>query len=405
MAESVGQQLRKKREARRITLEQASQATHIRLRYLRALEADDFTILPSTVQVRGFLRSYAQLLDLPVDKLLGELDGVPVVKEAQPDEKVSQPEVEPALTHIETSNSDTIFQEIGAQMRRQRELLGLTLEDIERNTHLRMRYLKALESGRLDDLPSPVQGRGMLSNYAAFLGLDTDAVLLRFAEGLQTRLADRQAATRPSEKSRPGISVSRQQARRRQMLAPDFIFGFVAVTFLVGFIVWAALRVSSVSSEQEPTLTAPSVAEVLAQDSPTPSATTELGLEPAGDGLAEESVSEATSTLAAAIVEPVETLAPTPTFPVAESGVIQLYLVARQRAWVRVIVDGSVELEDRVAPGSPYLFTGNERIELLTGNGAALQVFLNRQDLGPLGINGEVVQRVFTLTGMQTPTT
>jgi hypothetical protein len=112
----------------------------------------------------------------------------------------------------------------------------------------------------------------------------------------------------------------------------------------------------------------------------------------------------ATQPLSVVVEEPVEILEPTSTLPVADSGVIQLYLVARQRAWVQIIVDGEVDLEGRVMPGSPYLFTGNERIELLTGNGAAFQVFLNRQDLGPLGINGEVVQRVFTLAGMQTPT-
>jgi hypothetical protein len=44
-----------------------------------------------------------------------------------------------------------------------------------------------------------------------------------------------------------------------------------------------------------------------------------------------------------------------------------------------------------VVSGGAYLFNGDERIELLTGNGAALQVFLNRQDLGLLGLFGEVV--------------
>ena len=38
-------------------------------------------------------------------------------------------------------------------------------------------------------LPSPVQGRGMLKNYADFLGLESDTLLLTFADGLQTGLA------------------------------------------------------------------------------------------------------------------------------------------------------------------------------------------------------------------------
>ena len=77
---------------------------------------------------------------------------------------------------------------------------------MERHTHIRMHYVRALEAGNLAGLPSPVQGKGMLNNYAAFLGLDTDAMLLRFADGLQARLAARQperTAARPVEKDIP----------------------------------------------------------------------------------------------------------------------------------------------------------------------------------------------------------
>jgi cytoskeletal protein RodZ len=83
---------------------------------------------------------------------------------------------------------------MGLLLQRQRDLLGLSLEDVERHTHLRTHYLRALEAGKLEDLPSPVQGRGMLKNYTTFLGLDPEPLLLRFAEGLQARLAAQQAA-------------------------------------------------------------------------------------------------------------------------------------------------------------------------------------------------------------------
>lgn len=409
MTESIGQQLRKKREARRISLEQASQATRIRLRYLQALETDDFSLLPSIVQVRGFLRSYAQFLDLPMEPLLVQLDGGPALIDDPAAEETEQPSAEQVSSSAGSSTSAGVFQEIGARLRHQREQLGLTLEDVERNTHLRMRYLKALESGRLEDLPSPVQGRGMLSNYAVFMGMDSEELLLRFAEGLQADLSDRRSASSQSAVSKKGLPSSRQAKRGQRFLAPDFIIGFITVVVLVGFVSWAVVRVSAVQSGQEPTLTAPSVADVLAQDTmvPTTFETDALPGETVAAGMEttpEAGEPTATQTLAVAVGEPADTLEPSPTLPIIDSGLIQLYLVARQRAWARIIVDGEIELEGRVVPGSPYLFTGNERMELLTGNGAALQVFLNRQDLGPLGISGEVVQRVFTPDGMQTPT-
>ena len=42
------------------------------------------------------------------------------------------------------------------------EALGLSLGDVERLTKIREFFIYALENGRIDDLPSSVQGRGML---------------------------------------------------------------------------------------------------------------------------------------------------------------------------------------------------------------------------------------------------
>jgi cytoskeleton protein RodZ len=93
-----------------------------------------------------------------------------------------------------------------------------------------------------------------------------------------------------------------------------------------------------------------------------------------------------------------------PVPPIEGSSALQVYIMVRQRAWMRVLVDGQVEFDGRVIPGSAYPFSGDESIEILTGNGAALEVFFNQDELGPLGALGEVVQRVFSVQGVQTPT-
>src|SRR6185503_2307581 len=73
MTQSIGQKLKQAREEQRITLEHASESTRIRMLYLKALETDDVTVLPSPVQARGFLRNYADYLGLDFDRLLDEL--------------------------------------------------------------------------------------------------------------------------------------------------------------------------------------------------------------------------------------------------------------------------------------------------------------------------------------------
>ena len=54
------------------------------------------------------------------------------------------------------------MKEIGRTLREARERLGLTLEEVERNTHIRARHLAAIEKGELETLPSSVQARGFL---------------------------------------------------------------------------------------------------------------------------------------------------------------------------------------------------------------------------------------------------
>ena len=416
---TIGQQLRQAREAQKLSLSEVASATRMRERYLRALEEGSYEMLPSLAQARGFLRTYANYLKLNLEPLLQEPDGgsqadpinpnhtegaapPPAVKNAKrpaTNGRAGSP-VEPAPPHYE--QADEIFVEIGRRLQNQRELLGLTQDDVVRYTHLRRHYLQALESGRLDDLPSPVQGRGMLDNYASFLGMEAEPLLLRFAEGLQARLTVRQVAARGDPTTRPITTPRRQRplpAPLRRLLSPDILIGVTFAIFLVVFVVWGAIRIFAVNTAQVPMPTAPSIAEVLlATATPSPAPT---GLD-STDGGAE------TPTLAP---EPV--ILPdgsgadaTAVFiiPTAGGPGVQVYVTISQRAWLRALVDGKVEYEGRVLPGSAYPFVGASRVEILTSNGAALQVFFNGQDMGVSGDFGEVIDRIYTSAGVITPT-
>lgn len=57
---SFGEDLRRERELRQITLREVAEATKINLRFLEALENNDFDVLPGGFFVRGFIKSYAR---------------------------------------------------------------------------------------------------------------------------------------------------------------------------------------------------------------------------------------------------------------------------------------------------------------------------------------------------------
>lgn len=405
MTETVSQQLQQARQARSLSLEHAANATHIRLHYLKALEEGNFDALPSLTQARGFLRAYAGYLGLDAGRLLEEIgDEFPSFSgPTLPGRTREKPE-------ISSVQADAIFTEVGQKLHQHRDLLGLSLEDVERHTHLRIHYLQALEAGNLKGLPSPVQGRGMLNNYANFLGLDPEPLLLRFAEGLQARLVAQQA-TRPREKpariTRPRARVSPFQ----RLFSLEFLVAGSIILFLSGFILWGALRVSAMRSQASrgtPTSTAPSIADILLSTGTTIASPSPLAAQASGTvalpGSAGNGTTPVTQQETISAVETITTTLSTVMPPASGSAPIEIYLVVRQRTWVRVLVDGKTEFEGRMMPGRAYTFQGKERVELLTGNGAALHVFFNQADLGVLGGMGEVAYRVFTIQGMMTPT-
>ncbi|MEP6870930.1 MAG: helix-turn-helix domain-containing protein [Anaerolineaceae bacterium] len=67
----LGSLLVRAREARGLTLEDAERDTRISRRYLQALEAEQFEVIPAPVYARGFLRSYSQYLGLDPQETLG----------------------------------------------------------------------------------------------------------------------------------------------------------------------------------------------------------------------------------------------------------------------------------------------------------------------------------------------
>ena len=61
---SLGEQLKKAREEQGVSLEQASKATKIQIKYLDFLENGEYENLPADVYIRSFLKSYASFLKI-----------------------------------------------------------------------------------------------------------------------------------------------------------------------------------------------------------------------------------------------------------------------------------------------------------------------------------------------------
>jgi cytoskeletal protein RodZ len=68
--ESLGEKLRNAREAKGLDFDQASKDTKVAIRYLQALEKEDFSGFPGEAYITGFLRNYGAYLDIDSKELL-----------------------------------------------------------------------------------------------------------------------------------------------------------------------------------------------------------------------------------------------------------------------------------------------------------------------------------------------
>jgi len=110
MTESVGDQLQQARLSRGLSLEQAAQATHIRIHYLEALEANQKSKLPSTVQGKGFLRLYADYLKLDKEGLVALWEGKSVAPKLVSTQSQPDTQSDPVPVQVDTSlQSDSML--------------------------------------------------------------------------------------------------------------------------------------------------------------------------------------------------------------------------------------------------------------------------------------------------------
>jgi cytoskeleton protein RodZ len=68
----IGETLREARMRRRIDMAEVEAATKIRAKYLRALENEEWRLLPGPTFVKTFLRTYAEYLELDARSLVEE---------------------------------------------------------------------------------------------------------------------------------------------------------------------------------------------------------------------------------------------------------------------------------------------------------------------------------------------
>ena len=111
--------------------------------------------------------------------------------------------------------------EIGATLREARERRQLTWEQVEAETKIRAKYLRALEEEEFDSLPSGTYVRGFLRAYASYLGLDGRLFVDEYASRFGTRHDDELFRRRRERPMTQRAGVLERGARRADRRGRD----------------------------------------------------------------------------------------------------------------------------------------------------------------------------------------
>jgi cytoskeletal protein RodZ len=134
----------------------------------------------------------------------------------------------------------------GEELRRQRELRQVSLEEIADSTKVNLRFLEALERNDFDALPGGLFTRGFIRAYATYVGLDPEATVSAYLFQVEEdhERAERRAQRNPDQ---PRLEPSEAPPAPRPWLLPA-AGGLGAVVIVTALLLWWLLP----AGEEEP---------------------------------------------------------------------------------------------------------------------------------------------------------
>jgi cytoskeleton protein RodZ len=296
----------------------------------------------------------------------------------------------------------------GENLRREREMRGVSLEEISSATKISLRFLEAIEREDFSKLPGGIFSRSFIRSYARYLGLDEERVVAEFQIAAQPQVVfdlHRMAAGNPSS-GRPGART-------------PLIATLVAAVLLAGgYVLFRYLRRAAEAPAPPPP--APVETPKAAAPAPVPvpmasgEATTALGANPATGGMTPGAAAGAPTATALAPnsqggppagANPTAPSSPQPGIPPgakpATDTDLVLQVAATERAWVAVDADGKTVLQRVLNPDEVQTLKAHKSFDVTTGNAQAVILTLNGETLKPLGRQGEVKTVHVTREGLK----
>jgi len=264
---------------------------------------------------------------------------------------VSMPDQEPQ------AQSD--LASFGEELRREREIRGISLKEIADATKISKRFLEAIERNDHRTLPAPVFTRGFVREYTRYLGLNADDMVTRYnvaaaGDDRIEKSAHLERLIQPPviEGERPRRSGAQASTARKSI---NFLVLVVLVAALV-FVSWWAIQHKRAYFDL-----------TRSESTPPPSATAPPHLPKTASQTA-----------------PAPPPAPEP---------LKLTIELTDDSWIDLQVDGKTVMKDDYRAGTRDAFEAKDSFLFKRiGNAAGVTLMLDGKMIPPLGRDGQVIK-------------
>jgi len=278
--------------------------------------------------------------------------------------------------------------DLGELLRRARAYKGVSLRDAERATRISRHYLEALEAHDFEKLPPAAYARGIVRNYALYLGLDPQVVLSLY----------QQACDYHEEATHFELAPATRPMDVRAPWAPNFaLIGFMLVVSAIVF-AWfysayfqPSESVATVTAGQAtPTSVDDSLLTLVASQPPataTPDAAALGVLATPTESLTQLDLPTPTAPATATpeVVDEEPTVDETTSDEAATVGEHEFEVVAIDEVWVQVSLDYSdVPAFDGVLGAGESLSFSAGHITVTSGNAPSIEIFVDGESWGIL---------------------
>lgn len=265
----------------------------------------------------------------------------------------------PAYIFSRSLMSSTPF---GEHLKREREMRGVSLEEIAAATRINTRFLEAIENERWDQLPGGVFNRGFIRSIARYLGMDEDSLVAEYdldvkgnGNSHHAPILLARAATGSTEK----MPLDWQPAALALAILGILVAaGAAAVHYRAKIAAGLHRGASAVTARVHQFHAKPEASPPYAKSSsaPAPSA---------------NPASPASAPTAANVVP------------------LTLQLEAGKPADVKVVADGNVVFQGPVQANDVKQFHARDKFEISSSESSALLLELNGQTVPPIGTPGQ----------------